>query len=80
MYSIRALSHRNVLAASVAGIVLLSHVKQQNSSCDDVKNGAFVFIKPHANTTKTQALVKETLTNKGIKILKEGELTAEVGG
>lgn len=68
-----------MLVASAAGIVLLSQINQKKSSCDDVKNGAFVFIKPHANTTKTQALVKETLTKKGIKILKEGELTAEVG-
>jgi hypothetical protein len=33
-------------------------------------NSAFVFIKPHANTTSTQDLVKKTLLAKGIKIVK----------
>jgi nucleoside diphosphate kinase len=41
-------------------------------------NGAFVFIKPHANTEKAQALVKDTFAAKGITIIKEGELKGEV--
>lgn len=49
--------------------------------CDDSKkkpvNSAFVFIKPHANTTRTQTLVQSTLAAKGIKIQSHGELTAE---
>jgi hypothetical protein len=49
--------------------------------CDDLKkkpvNSAFVFIKPHANTTRTQTLVHSTLAAKGIKIQSHGELTAE---
>ena len=40
-------------------------------------NSAFVFIKPHANTAPTQALVKEKLAASNINILSEGELTAE---
>jgi hypothetical protein len=40
-------------------------------------NTAFVFIKPHANTTTVQALVSSTLQAKNITILSEGELTAE---
>ena len=40
-------------------------------------NSAFVFIKPHANTPKAQAYVKEGLKAKGINILKEGEITGE---
>lgn len=40
-------------------------------------NTAFVFIKPHANTSLTQQLVTTTLQNKNLTILSEGELTAE---
>ena len=40
-------------------------------------NSAFVFIKPHANTAATQALVTEEFANRGITILAEGELTGE---
>ena len=45
------------------------------SSCGD--NSAFVFIKPHANTAATQALVASMLTARGVRIIKEGELSAE---
>jgi nucleoside diphosphate kinase len=43
----------------------------------DKKNSAFVFIKPHANTTPTQKLVQSTFEKKGINIVTQGELTAE---
>ena len=38
-------------------------------------NSAFVFIKPHANTSAVQELVTQTFQSKGISILSEGELT-----
>jgi nucleoside diphosphate kinase len=41
-------------------------------------NQAFVFIKPHANTTKVQEVVKSGLESKGIKILAEGEIKGSV--
>merc|ERR1719247_3985901 len=37
-------------------------------------NTAFVFIKPHAVTEPTIALVKSALEEKGFAIMKEGEL------
>lgn len=40
------------------------------------QNHAFVFIKPHANTPATQALVSSQLVAQGIEIHDEGELTA----
>jgi len=40
-------------------------------------NFAFVFIKPHAVTEKTKALVKSSLEAKGIKILSERSITSE---
>jgi len=42
------------------------------------KNAAFVFVKPHAVTTKTNKLVKDVLIAKGLKIIREGDLTSEV--
>lgn len=41
------------------------------------RNYAFVFIKPHANTGQTRSLVGDTLRKKGLRILSEGEITAE---
>lgn len=43
------------------------------ASCD-LKNSAFVFVKPHANTPATQKLVKEKLTEAGIEILTETDI------
>ena len=36
-----------------------------------------MFVKPHANTDATRALVKETLAAKGITIVSEGTITSE---
>jgi len=36
--------------------------------------GAFVFVKPHANTEKMNEVVKAEFAKKGIKILKEGSI------
>jgi nucleoside diphosphate kinase len=41
------------------------------------KNSAFVFIKPHAVTEATKALVKEGLEAKGLTITKSGSITSE---
>lgn len=46
------------------------------SDCSGETNSAFVFIKPHANTTAAQNLVQSTLKARGITIKSEGELTA----
>lgn len=42
------------------------------------KNSAFVFIKPHAITEETKAMVKKKLEGAGITILAEASLTGEV--
>jgi len=44
------------------------------------KNTAFVFIKPHAVTDKTKALVAAKFAEVGITILKEGELDGKTIG
>merc|ERR1719240_1458494 len=43
-----------------------------------VKNSAFVFIKPHANTEAVHKLAKADLEAHGIEIKCEGELTGKV--
>jgi len=40
-----------------------------------VKNTAFVFIKPHANTEKAREVVKSQLESKKCKVTKEGTIT-----
>jgi len=47
-------------------------------SSDDKKNVAFVFIKPHANTEATKALVKAELAKRNITITGEGEIKGTV--
>ena len=39
-----------------------------------MKNSAFVFVKPHANTKATQELVREKLISAGVEILSESEI------
>jgi nucleoside diphosphate kinase len=42
-----------------------------------IKNHAFVFVKPHAVTEATKALVKSGLESAGLIITSEGSLSAE---
>ena len=87
MLRTRVLRSSLAFAAGAAGLHLASDLRarQEGQSriaaahCDDKKlsNSAFVFVKPHANTTATQKLVKDSFAAKGIKVVAEGELTAE---
>jgi diadenosine tetraphosphate (Ap4A) HIT family hydrolase/nucleoside diphosphate kinase len=43
-----------------------------------LSNQAFLFIKPEAVTDKVKELVEKTLSDKGIRIVKKGELKSEV--
>lgn len=76
----------NSKRAVVVGIVAAMGSSLYSKRRDDKKsfcsakspdNSAFVFIKPHANTTASQNFVKKGLLAKGISIAKEGEITAE---
>jgi hypothetical protein len=40
-----------------------------------LKNSAFVFVKPHANTAATQAMVKSKLEGAGITIMSESDIS-----
>ncbi len=69
---------RYALGAAVLGFGVAERLRYERSTADcstDSKNSAFVFIKPHANTSKTQKLVTDTFKTKGIKVIEEGELT-----
>ena len=44
---------------------------------DKLKNSAFVFVKPHANTEKVRELVKKKLESQGIEILSQADINGE---
>merc|ERR1712137_79558 len=50
----------------------------QRMQLPETRNAAFVFVKPHAVTPAVNDMVREGLKAKGLKILKEGDLTSEV--
>jgi hypothetical protein len=78
----------DLLFFAVTATLFSWHVKQQravataaatesSSSCAAVKNSAFVFVKPHANTPATQKLVQEKLTAAGCNILTEMDIDGQ---
>jgi hypothetical protein len=78
---------RVVVGASVAVVSGAYYEKELKervvSQCSwwgggDPANSAFVFIKPHANTTATQAAVKQALLDKKLAIKAEGEIKGEI--
>ena len=54
---------------------LLELSKKAMAATSGSTQSAFVFVKPHANTAKMQEMVKEKFAEKGINILKEGEVS-----
>lgn len=66
-------------AVVVAGVAVASGVAAYLLKSDDPSaNIAYVFIKPHACTDATKALVKSELTKRGITILSEGQILGTV--
>jgi hypothetical protein len=70
-----------LIFAFTAVIALASQKKACASAtadtCDakkSLRNSAFVFVKPHANSPATQELVKSKLTDAGITILSESDI------
>jgi hypothetical protein len=68
------------LFVATAGLFMLHNkVQASEGTCvAELMNSAFVFIKPHANTEKTQKLVREKLGKSGIKILSERDIGGDV--
>jgi len=67
-----------ILFACTAGASVFAKkaTPSSNSAGDTcaLKNSAFVFVKPHANTDATQKMVREKLLAKGIEILSESDI------
>jgi hypothetical protein len=61
----------------LAKMVELNKLKAQNDD-SELKNSAFVFVKPHANTPATQKLVRDGLAKAGITILSENDIAGKV--
>lgn len=62
---------------ATASLFLLHKKVSASSTCDApgaLKNSAFVFVKPHANTVAAQELVKQQLVKAGIEILSERDI------
>lgn len=69
---------QRVALVATAATFAASNAVHMNAQCEaPTKNSAFVFIKPHANTAKAQNMVKREFHTKGVRVLEEGELTAQ---
>jgi hypothetical protein len=62
----------------IAGASPLPDAAAKTCDADTLKNSAFVFVKPQANTPATQALVKSKLMEAGITILSEADIDGTV--
>jgi len=51
--------------------------EERSTQCS-LKNSAFVFVKPHANTKATQDMVREKLLASGLEILSESDIDGKV--
>jgi len=51
--------------------------KSKEGSNPKLLNSAFVFVKPHANTEATQKLVRDKLTEAGVTIVSESDISGE---
>jgi len=61
-----------------AGAVAVGGLWYLSSRKNTPKNSAFVFVKPHAVTDKTNSMVRARMAEKGLTITSEGTLTSEV--
>mmetsp|Transcript_11421 Transcript_11421/g.16635 ORF Transcript_11421/g.16635 Transcript_11421/m.16635 type:complete len:373 (-) Transcript_11421:222-1340(-) len=56
----------------------VSDENTNNTCSSSLKNSAFVFVKPHANTEATQKMVRTKLTEAGVTILSECDVSGKV--
>jgi len=73
--------HKKGSGGSDESEIVTKMATESNATCDapsssasGLKNSAFVFIKPHANTAKVQAFVKSKLVTAGLTILSETDI------
>jgi len=77
-----ALTSVAALALQRKGVCSMQSSKRELKSTEEAPtsimlNSAFVFVKPHANTSPTQALVRTKLVDAGITILSESEISGK---
>ncbi len=60
------------VVGTAAAVSAINYSMSRTGSADPVPNCAFVFIKPHANTSTARRVVKEQLQAKGMTVLDEG--------
>lgn len=66
------------VTATLLTITLRSKkVVSSSDTCSNMKNSAFVFVKPHANTPAVQQLVREKLVEAGCTILTEEDISGK---
>jgi nucleoside diphosphate kinase len=65
------------IGAGIAGAAAASAGLWYATRPGKPKNSAFVFVKPHAVTGKTNQLVLERMKEKGLKVTSEGSIAAE---
>lgn len=70
-----------LFAATAALITFFQKKASAEKTCaadPTLKNSAFVFVKPHANTPAAQKLVREKLVASGITVLRELDIDGQV--
>ena len=56
---------------------IVAEVRRRLNEVEGKTNTAFVFAKPHANTPAVRDVIKSKFAEKGIKVLKEGDVSGE---
>lgn len=69
---------KRMMDSKKKAVVEESAEKDTCESGSKLKNSAFVFIKPHANTEKVQSFVKSKLLESGLTILSESDISGDV--
>jgi len=77
--SISAALDEDALAAASTDAILAELRRRLNDLAKDTAkmNTAFVFAKPHANTNAVREVIEAKFAEKGISVLKEGDVTGE---
>jgi hypothetical protein len=64
-----------MFACTAGASIFAKKGSSSDSGSCSLKNSAFVFVKPHANTKATQDMVRQKLIEAGIEILSEKNIS-----
>ena len=65
------------VVAAASAYFMMSQTEPVATAPANIKNKAFVFVKPHACTEQGVNLVRETLKMKGFNVNREGDISSE---